>query len=150
MLDRIPSPRWRPIRSVTSPVRRLRLVAAASLSATVAAMCLVAITPGIALADCGTDGSGYTDNNAHPWYKKPPGCYDLNLTAGTNRTYGYDYYIGEYWNGNTWVSGSLGYVYFANRGTEGPDVPLLTSVKTGVPMFIVSYYTARDPVQVDY
>lgn len=150
MTGRIPSPRWRPIRSVTSPVRRLRLVAAASLSASVAAMFLVAITPGIAQADCGTDGSGTTDNNAHPWYKKPPGCYDLNLTAATGRKYGYDYYIGEYWNGKTWVSGSLGYVYFANRSTEGPDVPLLTSVKTGVPMFIVSYYTYPNPVQVDY
>lgn len=150
MVKRISLARRHSARPVTSFMKRLRLGIAGALSATLAASVLVLAVPGTALADCGTDGSGHTDNNSHPWYKKPPGCLDFNLTAATDSTYGYDYYAGFWWNGKTWVEGTRGYVYFKNRSTEGPDVVLLSSVVTGTPMFIVSDFTADNPVQVDY
>jgi hypothetical protein len=136
--------------------RKLMIGAA---SATLAASAVIAAAPGAAQAAvsapqtagkyCGTYDSGTTDGSV--WYKKPPGCHDLNLVSVNARPAGYgsDNYIGIYFVGGRAVYGANGWHYEVNGSTG--DVVLLSNVATGTEMQIGSLLgPGLDVVGINY
>jgi hypothetical protein len=124
---------------------------------TVATSMLIGI-PGTAMASagqyCGTYGSGLTNDTV--WYKKPPGCHDLNVTYTAADDSSSDYYAGFYWTGSKWQEGSKGYQLLYN-GNHNPNTDshavLLTNVATGTEMYIGAYVfgaNGHDIVHINY
>ena len=125
--------------------KRIRAIAvtavtAGALTGAIAASASAATTPSRAVAPsakataatpaspgryCGTYGDGYTAETT--WYKKPPGCYDFNLTWAKWS----GYYRGYLWNGSRWEACSR---WVHHTGGETYLQVLCSSVKTGVPM----------------
>lgn len=137
--------------------RARRCAIAIAACVTVATSMLIGI-PGTAMASpgqyCGTYGSGLTNDTI--WYKKPPGCHDLNVTWTAADDSNSDYYAGYYWTGSKWQEGSKGYQLLYN-GNHNPNTDshavLLTNVATGTAMYIGAYVfgaNGHDDVHINY
>jgi hypothetical protein len=135
--------------------------------AVVATSAVVLGSPGVAMASCGTHGSGQagyegTLNGHHfpsgegwtMWRKQPPGCHDFNLTYVTDHgeNGGWDDYAGWYAaNGNIysdWHEGASGYHYLVNGSYN--DVAIVTNVGTGAYLAVTSAHATLNSLHVDY